>query len=79
MKSLNKIFIKFLFAIIVFFPMLNAASITVMLYSREFGEPFAGQGIAGLGKFLLLTLSIAILYTYGICKVLFAAVDRAQE
>lgn len=79
MKSINKIFIKLIFAIVVFFPMLNAASITVMLYSDAFGEPFAGQEIAGLGKFVGLILSIAMLYTYGICKVLFMAVDRIQE
>jgi hypothetical protein len=77
--KINKNLIKSFLALAAFFPMLNAASITVMLYSSAFGEPFAGQEIAGMGKLLGLIASIAMLYTYGICKVIFMAVDRIQE
>jgi hypothetical protein len=77
--KISKTFIKFILAIATFIPMLNAASITFMLYSKAFGWPFAGQEVVALFKHVGVIISLATLYTYGICKVLFMAVDRIQE
>jgi hypothetical protein len=71
--KINKTLLKFIFAMGTFLPMLNAATVTLVLYSDLFAKPILVQDR------LSLVISLAMLYTYGICKVLFMAIDRIQE